>query len=63
MSLSIQWAKREWDWDDQTLRFIEDKLADVLDENGRGFSTTEAKNILIDLEAPWSKIVKEREET
>ena len=63
MSLSIQWAKREWDWDDQTLRSIEDKLADVLDENGRGFSTTEAKNILIDLEAPWSKIVKEREET
>jgi len=56
-------GKKKWDLDDQTLRFIEDKLADLLDENGRGFSTTEAKNIVIDLEALWSKIFKEDEET
>lgn len=63
MSLSIQRAKKKRYRDDQTLRFIENKLVDLFDENGRGFSTTESRNILIDQEVLWSKIVKEREET
>lgn len=41
--LSIQWAKHKRDRDEQTERLNEDKLANLMDENRRGFSYEKLK--------------------
>lgn len=61
--LSIDWAKEKWDRDEQTLRSIELNLDNLLDEQGLGFTSEATKSHLLELEAQWSKILKEREET
>lgn len=61
--LSINWAKEKTKRDDQTLDDIEQSLATLLDDQGRGFTCAKAKTQLINLENQRSKILKEREET
>lgn len=61
--LSINWAKEKYKRDDQTLGEIEQTLATLLDDQGWGFTSTEAKTQLINLENQRSKILKEMEKT
>jgi len=61
--LSIILAKEKRHWDDQTLCFIEQSLANMLDNQGRGFTSMEAKYHIIELEEQRSNILREREET
>eukprot|EP00253_Pinus_taeda_P015629 PITA_15629 len=61
--LSITWAKEKDQRDDHTLSQIESKLSELMDDRNKGFTTTNDKSHLIELEKQKEKILNEREET
>jgi len=61
--LSINWTKAKKAGDDQTLYDIECQIDEPTNDQGRGYSSIEAKATLTELEAQRSKILLEWEET
>lgn len=61
--LSITSAKEKDERDDHTLSQIESELSELMDDHNKGFTTTNDKSHLTELEKQREKILKEREET
>eukprot|EP00253_Pinus_taeda_P007079 PITA_07079 len=61
--ISINWAKAKKSGNDQTLYDIECQIDEPTNDQGRGYSSIEAKATLTELEAQRSKILLEWEET
>lgn len=61
--LSIDWARRKNAKEEHTLGDIENQLATLTDEQGRGYTSITAKLHLVNLETQRLKILLDREET
>lgn len=60
---SIEWAREKRAKDDHILKGVEFKLTNLVDRDGCGFETSEAKDRLIKIEVDWNNILKDREES
>lgn len=61
--LSIDWARRKKAKEEHTLGDMENLLATLIDEQGRGYTYIAAKLHLVDLETQRSRILLDWEET